>query len=126
MKFGKNPGLNFSTEGTDANPADDEGNPEETEDTAASRGYHMLTELPPEDQRNLSFLHEKLPLKDSQLPKEPKQTPEEPKRLDHVTSNREDRKNKNNKDLIAVFSAMSVIGALGSLGFSLGFRLLAS
>ena len=122
MKFGKNPGLNFSTA---ANPADDEGTKgpersEETEDTAASRGYHMLTELPPEDQRNLRFLHEKLPLKDLQPPKEPKQPPEEPKRLDHVTG---DRKDKNNKDLVAVFSAMSVIGALG---WTLSFRLLAS
>ena len=123
MKFGKNPGLNFSTDNDDdeRDPEDREATegPEEPEDTTSSRGYHMLTELPPEDQRNLSFLHEKLPLKDRGDREEDKVTAQLP-RLGHVTGDRR------NKDLITVFSAMSVIGALGSLGFSLGFRLLAS
>ena len=96
MKFGKNPGLNFSTEGT-----------------AESRGYHLLTDLPPEDQRNLSHLQAKLPKKDKA------QDEVQTSGLDHVTEGpgnrrtRSYRKDKNDKELIAVFSAMSVIGALG-------------
>ena len=127
MKFGKNPELNFSTErsegpgGTDNddNEGDMQGDPAATEGPAASRGYHMLEDLPPEDQRNLSFLHEKLPLKDRRNRGEDRVTPNE-------VSDREDRwylgdlgdakhrGDKNNKDLIAVFSAMSVIGAVGA------------
>ena len=72
MKFGKNLGLNFSTEGTDATPAvderdtqgdpsnDNEGDPEDqSEDTAESRGYHLLTDLPTEDQMNLKATEER-------------------------------------------------------------------
>ena len=118
MTFGKNPGLNFSnpsdterSEETDADPVD---NDEETEGTAQSRGYHLLTDLPPEDQSNLRHLNSKLSAKSNE--------PQEFKRLDYVTEgpgNREDRRNKNNKDLITVFTAMSVIGALTSFGFRL-------
>ena len=58
MKFGKNPGLNFSTyegddEGDDEGTRSDTERSEETADTVVSRGYHLLTDLPPEDQRNL-------------------------------------------------------------------------
>ena len=101
IKFGKNPGLNFSTELPSV------------EGTAESRGYHLLTDLPPEDQRNLSHLQAKLPKKDKA------QDEVQTSGLDHVTEgpgNRRTRsyhKDKNDKELIAVFSAMSVIGALG-------------
>ena len=102
MKFGKNPGLNFSTEGT----AGPEGNvPADTEGTAESRGYHLLTDLPPEDQRNL------------QAKLKTKETRSDLERLGYVTEvpgNRRNRKDKNNKELIAVFSGMSVIGAVGA------------
>ena len=67
MKFGKNPGLNFSTDTTPSVPSVDErdtqGDPDDDNDPAGSegtrrdtpdsRGYHLLTDLPPEDQRNL-------------------------------------------------------------------------
>ena len=53
MKFGENPELNFSTAGTDAKP-EPEDTEAATEGTAESRGYHLLTDLPPEDQRNLA------------------------------------------------------------------------
>ena len=45
MKFGKNPGLNFSTDTTPSVPSVDERDPEET---PKSRGYHLITDLPPE------------------------------------------------------------------------------
>ena len=129
MKFGKNPGLNFSNvpaerEATpsDREEDDDEGTQSDTADTAESRGYHLLTDLPQEDQRNLEHLNEK-------LSKKGKFQPNEPKRLGYVTEGTEGlnevrereatRKDKNNKELIAVFSSMSVIGALGSFGFRL-------
>ena len=107
MKFGKNPELNLSNERSEETDND--------EGTADSRGYHMLTDLPPEDQMNLRHLHAKLKVKDPNEVRAPNE-PNEPKRLDYVTGN------ENNKDLVTVFTAMSVIGALGSFGF----RLLAS
>ena len=103
MKFGKNPELNYSTDTERSEETDDD------EGTPDDRGYHMLKDLPPEDQRNLSHLNSKLKLKDRRLPNEPN----EPKRLNYVTGN------DNNKDLITVFTAMSVFGALGSFVFRL-------
>ena len=126
MKFGKNPGLNFSNV-----PAEREATPDDDNDlegTAESRGYHLLTDLPPEDQRNLSHLQAKLKTKSNE-PKETRNAKQrDPERLGYVTEgtegtevpgNRRNRKDKNNKELIAVFSAMSVIGALSSFGFRL-------
>ena len=116
MKFGKNPRLNFSTERNEED--DDEGDNEGTEDrrdTADSRGYHLLTDLPPENQRNLGHLNAKLSKKGKV----------QTERLGYVTEGPNEvrnRKDKNDKELIAVFSAMSVIGALGALSL----RLLAS
>ena len=143
MKFGKNPGLNFSTEGNvpeerEATPDDyndlegtrnaKQRDTEGTADTAESRGYHFLTDLPPEDQRNLEHLSSKLKTKSNE-PKETRNAKQrDPERLGYVTEgtegtegpgNRRNRKDKNNKELIAVFSAMSVIGALTSFGFRL-------
>ena len=92
MKFGKNPGLNFSTERSEetegtAGPAgtvpadreeDDLEGTEGTEDTAASHGYHLLTDLPPEDQRNLKEvgLHDRRTERSEGTRRENKVTPQ--------------------------------------------------
>ena len=132
MKFGKNPGLNFSTENeVERSPKAEETERSEdiegtegtegTEGSPDSRGYHLLTDLPPEDQKN--FLHAKLRDKaqdEVQDEVQPEDVKTKLNRLDHVTSNRRNRKDKNDKELIAVFSAMSVIGSFGALGFVIG------
>ena len=63
MKFGKNPGLNFSTEGTERSKAS-----ENDEGTADSRGYHLLTDLPQEEQRNSKSLELKVKSEGSNAP----------------------------------------------------------
>ena len=125
MKFGKNPGLNFSTErseeteGPEGDDDTDEGNPQGDDEgddtdegdaeTADDDDDDVEVKKEPEDRRD------RRDRRLAQLPEDRRlaQLPKEPKRLDYVIGN------ENNKELIAVFSVMSVIGALG-------FRLLVS
>ena len=113
VKFGKNPGLNFSTDDDEGDPADDEDDTDEGDPQSDDDYADTADEDDDNDDDDTEVRKEPKAPENRRLAQLPKLSPKEPKRLDYVAGN------KNNKDLIAVFSAMSVIGALVSFVFRL-------